>query len=152
MMTLSRLWIAARSILSGWAALFLITYLVERPLLIVTAHWLGASWFPTARLGLDCTALAATGWTVGRLHRSAPVLAVLAFAATLLFRDFDPLLGLNVPWLIRLAADAVRDSIYLESLAATAASHALLLGSLIAGGLLSRPAPAPVSIVGDTLR
>jgi len=147
-MMLPRLWIAMRSILSGWAALFLITYLLERPLLIVTAPWMGASWFPTARLGLDCTALAAAGWTVGRLHRSAPMLSVLAFAATLTFRDFGPLLGLNVPWLIRLAADAMRDSLYLESLAATAASHVLMFGSLIAGGLLSRPAPAPVSILG----
>jgi hypothetical protein len=151
-MVLPRLRIVIRSILSGWAALFLITYLLERPLLIVTAPLLGATWFPTARLGLDCTALAATGWTVGRLHRSAPVLGVLAFAATLTFRDFDPLLGLNVPWLIRLAADAVRDSLYLDSLAATAASHILMFGSLIAGGLLSRPAPAPVSILGGTLR
>ena len=150
-MMLHRLWIATRSILCGWVALFLITYLLERPLLIVAAPLLGASWFPTARLGLDCTALAAAGWTVGRLHRSAPVLGVLAFAATLTFRDFDPLLELNVPWLIRLAADALRDSLYLESLAATAASHALMFGSLIAGGLLSRPTPAPVSIVGGTL-
>jgi hypothetical protein len=147
-MMLPRLWVATRSILSGWAALFLITYLLERPLLIVTAPLLGASWFPTARLGLDCAALAATGWTVGRLHRSAPVFGVLVFAATLTFRDFDPLLGLNIPWLVRLAADAVRDSLYLESLAATAASHALMFGSLIAGGLLSRPAPKSVSIVG----
>jgi len=145
-----RLWFWGRSIVLGWVALLLITYLLERPLLIWTAPWLGAAWFPTERLGLNCLSLAATGWIVGRWHRPSPMPCVLAFAATLTFRDFGPELAINVPWLIRLAEDALGDSAYLASLGATATAHILLFGSLIAGGLLSRPSPAPLSIVENT--
>ena len=52
-----RLLIAARSILLGWAALFAVTYLAERPLLRWTAPVLGASWLPTAQLAFECVAL-----------------------------------------------------------------------------------------------
>jgi hypothetical protein len=142
-----RLLLAVRSILLGWVALFLIIYLLERPLLIWTAPWLGAQWFPTARLGLNCLALAATGWIIGRWHRPIPMLGLLAFAATLTFRDFGPELAINVPWLLRLTADALGDSTYLSSLGETFAVHILLFGSLIAGGLLSRSSQAPLSIL-----
>ena len=141
------LWISARAILIGWPTLIAITLLLERPLLLGTARLLGASWFPTARLALACAGLAATGWVIGRLHRSEPILAVLVFAATLTLWDFDALLAINVPWLLRLAADALRDPLYFDSLVTTAGSHVLLFGSLIAGGFLSRPSAAPPSIL-----
>ncbi len=50
----TRLLIAARSLLAGWAALCAITYLVTRPLLAWIAPLLGASWMPTAQLALEC--------------------------------------------------------------------------------------------------
>ena len=61
-----RLLISARSILLGWVALFGITYLLERPMLFLSAHFLGASWVPTEQLALTCAGLAATGWIIGR--------------------------------------------------------------------------------------
>jgi len=86
------------------------------------------------------------------LHRSAPIPSVLIFAATLSFRDLDPLLAINVPWLVRLAADALRDSRYLGSLVDTASEHSLLFGSLFAGALLSRPSRRPVSLFNSTVQ
>jgi hypothetical protein len=147
-----RLRIVVQSILVGWATLVPITYLLERFLLPSAAHLLGATWFPTARLTLDCLSLATTGWVIGRVHRFHPVLGVLVFSATLTFRDFDPLLAFNVPWLIKLAADALHDSLYFDSLAATAAQHILLFGSLIAGAVMSRPLRTPLSIFGGKTR
>ena len=138
--------ILARSILVGWTMLFALAYAVEHPLLSWTARLLGASWFVTIRIILDCMGLAAVGWVIGRFHRGAPVLGVLAFAATLSFRDLDPLVAVNVPWLVRLTKDTLRDSLYLESLMATVVQHVLLFGSLIVGALLSRPRPMPISI------
>ena len=147
-----RLLIAARSILVGWAALFLLTYVIERPLLIWTAPWVGAHWVATAKLALDCLVLAATGWVIGRLHRSAPVLGVLAFVATLGFCNFDPLLEIDVPRLIRLAAGALRDTRYWSPFATTSVQYLFLFGSLIVGALLSRPSPTPLSLFGRNLR
>ena len=138
--------LAARSILLGWAALLLIA-LLERPLLIFIAGKLGASWFPTVRLMLDCSVLALTGWAIGRLNRASPILAVTAFAATLTLWDFGELVEIRVPWLLRLVGDALRDPRYWDSLVTTATIHAILFGSLIAGALLSRRAPAMPSIV-----
>ncbi len=132
-----RLWVALRSVLIGWATLLFIAFLLEHPLL---------KWLATAGLALDCTALAATGWVVGRLNRTSPIFGVLVFAATLTFWDLTPLLAINIPWLFHLAADALRDSGYLSSLVGTTATQALLFGSLLAGGLLSRPPEKPVSI------
>jgi hypothetical protein len=144
-----RLLISVRSILTGWATLILITWLLERPLLLWTASLLGGSWFPTARLALDCCAFAATGWVIGYWNRTDSLLAVLAFAVTLTVRDFDPVLAINVPWLFRLVADTFRDNRYFDSLVVTAASHAFLFGSLLVGGRLARPAQTPVSIFRD---
>jgi hypothetical protein len=48
-------------------------------------------------------------------------------------------LPIDVPWLLQLTADAWRDARYRDSLVATFTTHLLLFGSLIAGGLLSRP-------------
>jgi len=147
-----RLWFWVRAIVVGWAALVPLAYITERLLLRWTASLLGAGWLPTVRVTLDGLALAATGWMIGRVHRSAPISGVLAFAATLSFRDLDPLLAINVPWLIRLVADALRDSRYLGSLVETASEHLLLFGSLFAGALLSRPSRRPVSLFNSTVQ
>jgi hypothetical protein len=141
--------LAVRAVLIGWATLLLIVYLVEHPLLVVAAPILGAQWLATAGLALDCTALAATGWVVGRLNRTSPIVAVLIFAATLTFWDFTPAMAINIPWVIRLVVNTVRDSNSLSLLFSTAASQAFLFGSLLAGGLLSRPREKPVSIVAS---
>jgi hypothetical protein len=146
-----QLWTWARPILVGWATLVPLGYMAERLLLPWTARLLGPGWLPTAQVSLDCLVLAAAGWAIARLHPSAPVSGALIFAATLCFRDLDPLVALNIPWLLRLAADAFRDSRYLGSLGDTAAQHLFLLGSLIAGALLGRPARKPVSLLGGTL-
>jgi hypothetical protein len=147
-----RLLIWVRPIVVGWAALVPLAYLTERLLLPLTAQMLGADWLPTARVSLDCFVLAATGWTIGRWHRSAPVSGALIFAVTLSLHDLEPLVAINVPWLIRLAADAFRDTRYLGSLADTAAQHLFLFGSLMVGAWLGRPARKPVSLLGGTLR
>jgi hypothetical protein len=135
--------------LPGWAALFLIIYLVKRPLLFSTAALLGASWLPTASLALDCTALASTGWIIGRLNRSGPRIAVSLFAATLTFWDFNRVLAINVPWLLQLAGDALRDSRYLESFGNDLAIHLFLFGSLIVGALISEPPATLASLAGE---
>ena len=143
-----RLWIGLRSILIGWVTLCLMVFLLERPLLIWTGPVIGAQWIATVELGLDCAVLAATGWVVGRLARPNPMLGVLTFAVTLTVWDLSLLVAINVPWLLRLAAHALSgDSNYLGSLVSTASSQALLFGSLVTGGLLSRVRARPVSIV-----
>jgi ABC-type cobalamin transport system permease subunit len=76
------------------------------------------------------------------------MLTALLFAVTLSFWDFDEMLTLNVPWLLRLVWNSFHDSRYLDSLAASAETHALLFGCLIAGAALSRAREKMVSIVG----
>jgi hypothetical protein len=144
-----RLVLAARSILAGWVTLLPMVYLVDHPLLILIAGKIEASWIPTVRLMLDCLVLAGTGWVTGRLGRPNSVLAVTAFAATLALWDFGDLVEIQFPWLLHLAADALRDARYLDSFVNTAVIQIFLFGSLIAGGILSRRAPetAP-SILG----
>ena len=121
--------------------------LAERPVLWVAGRWLGPQWFATERVALDCLILAAAGWIVGRLNRDSPLLPMLTFAVTLCFWNLDPLLTINVPWLIRLGVNALHDGNYFASFANTAGLHALLLGSLVAGGILSRPPRTPISIL-----
>lgn len=145
-----KLGIAVRSIPIGWAALFLIAFLIAQPLLRLVGPRLGATWIATARLGLNCLALIATGWVIGRFARPRPIQGVLAFAATLVWWDLDSLVGINVPWLIRLTVDLLGDSRYWSSFVSTAASQALLLTSLVAGGLVSRPFAKPPSIVPES--
>jgi len=142
----TRLLIAARSFLAGWAALFAITYLVTRPLLALVVPLLGASWMPTAQLALECAALAAVGWIVCRLSRRPS--AVLIFAIMLAIWNFGLTPAINIPWLFRLIIDAIGDARYLGSLITAAATHALLFGSLIVGARLSLPRQSTVSIVG----
>jgi len=141
-----RLLIAARSILLGWATLFAFTYL-ERPLLVWTAPLLGPSWLPTVQLALECVALAATGWMIGRWDRSDAVPAVVVFAAMLAVWNFGLVPAINVPWLFRLIADSLGNNRYLGPLITAAAIQALLFASLFVGGRLSRPVQAPVSLL-----
>jgi hypothetical protein len=151
-MLLHRLLIAVRSILVGWAALLALTYVIERPLLLWAAPVVGDHWVATTKLSLDCLALAATGWTVGRLSRSAPLFGGLAFAVTLAVSNLGPSLGIELRWLIQLAEDALRDSHYLGPLATTAAQSLVLFGSLIVGALLGRPSPKPLSLFRQDLQ
>jgi hypothetical protein len=146
------LWIVARSIATGWAALFALTYLAERPLLLLTAPIVGVHWVATASLSLDCLKLAATGWAIGRLQRTTPLPAVLTFAATLSLFSLEAWQPLDVPGLLRLAMDALHDTRYWGPLATMAAQQVLLFGSLIGGGLLSRPPQTPLSLFGETPR
>ncbi len=142
------LWMALRSLAVGWAVLIALTYLVERPLFLLTATLVGAHWVATASLTLNCLKLAATGWVICRLHRKTALPDVLTFAATLSLFSFEEWLPLDVPGLIRLAMDALHDTRYCWPLATMAAQHVLLFGSLIAGGLLSRPPQTPLSLFG----
>jgi hypothetical protein len=144
--------IVARSIATGWAALIALTYLAERPLLLLMAPIVGVHWVATASLSLDCLKLAAIGWAIGWLHRRTPLPAVLAFAASLSLFSFEAWLPLDVPALIRLATDALRDARYWGPLASMAVQHVLLFGSLIGGGLLSRPSQTPLSLFGEAPR
>lgn len=152
----SWVFVALRSILVGWAALLVLTYIIQRPLLLWAAHLLGDHWTATAKLSLDCLVLAATGWLVGRLNRSmsraAPLFGVLVFGLTLAFGNLDPSLGIDFALLIRLAGDVLHDSRYLSPLATTAAQYLFLFGSLIVGALLSRPSPRPLSLFREDLR
>ncbi|HUI80939.1 MAG TPA: hypothetical protein VLY24_23605 [Bryobacteraceae bacterium] len=138
--------LCGRSILVGWVVLFGFLYLVERPVLIWMVPLVGRDWLSTESVLLDCLILAATGWVIARWHQPAWKLCLLVFALTLTLWDLGPELSINVPWLIRLGWDAIHDSRYLASFRATAFTHVLLFGSLTAGGLLSRPAAAPLSI------
>ncbi len=138
--------ISARSVLLGWAALFAFTYLVERPLLAWTARLLGASWIPTGELALQCVALAATGWIIGRWNRADAVLSVLVFAVMIAVGNFGLAPAINVAWLFRLLIDAIENLRYLESLITTAAAQGLLFGSLFIGAQLARPKPGPLSL------
>ncbi len=142
------LWLAFRTLAVGWAVLIALTYLAERPLFLLTAPLVGAHWVATASLTLNCLKLAATGWVIGRLQRKTALPAMLIFAVTLSLFSFEVSLPLDVPGLIRLAMDALHDSRYWWPLATMAEQHVLLFGSLIAGGLLSRPPQTPLSLFG----
>ena len=146
------LWMALRPLAVGWAVLIALTYLAERPLFLLTAPLVGAHWAATASLTLNCLKLAATGWVIGRLHRKTALLGVLTFAATLSLFSFEVSLPLDVPGLVRLAMDALHDTRYWWPLATMAAQHVLLFGSLIAGGLLSRPPQTPLSLFDKVQR
>jgi hypothetical protein len=132
-----RLLISARSILLGWAALFAITYLIERPLLVLAARLLDASWFPTAQLALACAGLAATGWIMGRWNRVDAMATALIFAVLLAVWNFG-LVPIDISWLFRLVLDSLQSSRYLESLFTSLVTHAFLFASLFAGARLSR--------------
>jgi hypothetical protein len=91
--------------------------------------------------------LAAAGFVTGRFNRSHPLLAAGLFALTLCFWDFGGALALNVPWLLRLVWNSFHDSRFFDSLVASAETHVLLFGCLMAGAMLSRAKERAVSIV-----
>ncbi len=122
----------------AWLTLLALAYLAQA-VLLREAPLLGPEWFPTARVILDCCALSAAGWVAGRLRRERALLSASIFAVTLSLRSFDPLLPLDVPWLLHLSFDTVRDSRYLESLATTAVAQAILFGCVFCGARLARP-------------
>lgn len=130
----------------GWAALIVIGYAVEGPLLGWTEPLFGPVWIATAHLACDCLTLAAAGWVAGRTNRPHAILTVLLFAATLCFWDLGTL---NVPWLLRLAWSAVHDSRFFDVLVTSVETHVLLFGCLFAGAMLSRPRAKPISIGSD---
>jgi hypothetical protein len=139
------LWL--RSLALGWVTLLPVAYLVERPLLHWMAPLFGPIWIATAHLSLDGLTLAAAGWMAGRGNRPHALLSGLLFAVTLSFWDFGDMLALNVPWLVKLVRNSFSDSRFFDSLIASAETHVLLFGCLIAGAALSRPREKPVSIV-----
>ncbi|HML16978.1 MAG TPA: hypothetical protein VK419_08120, partial [Bryobacteraceae bacterium] len=119
------------------------------------AAWFGPSSIATVQLTLNCFELAAAGFVAGRSYRARPMTAVSLLAASLACIDFqgitplgnfEPAMPLNISWLIRLTRDLLTDARFLDSWLATAGTDLLLAGSLIAGGMLSRPPEKPVSI------
>ena len=70
---------------------------------------------------------------------------------TLAFHNFDPWLGVDVPWLVRLGANALHEPLYRDPFSTIAVHYLLLFGSLIVGALLSRPRPVPLSIFRENL-
>jgi hypothetical protein len=136
----------ARSVVLGWVTLLGLAYLVERPLLHLIFPLLGATWSATAHLTADCLTLAASGWIAGRFNQANAILSAGLFAVTLCFWDFGGVLTLNVPWLLLLIENSFHDSRFLDSLATSAETHALLFGCLIVGAALSRPREKAVSI------
>ena len=142
--------ITARAVLLGWATLWVLLF-IARLLLIWMGRALGASWVPTVRLGLDCSALAASGWVIGRFGPAKWSVAVIVFAAMLTIPSLGELADIRILWLFQLMGDAFRDRHYWDSLLDTAVSQIFLLGSLFAGARLSRRSPvAPPSIVHPT--
>lgn len=139
----------AIAVAAGWGSLLVLLYLGSE-ITRWTAVWLGAGsaagWIPTLGLTLNCFELAAAGFVAGRSSRARPVLAVLAFAATIAVIDFGEAMPMNVRWLIRLSGDAIQDSRFFDSWLTTLGAHALLFGSLVTGGMLSRPQEKPVSL------
>jgi hypothetical protein len=135
-----------RSLVLGWIVVLAIAYGVEGPLLRWTGPLFGANWFATAHLAFDCLTLAASGWMAGRFGRPHSIPTAVLFALTLCFWDFGDVMALNVPWLLRLVGNSLHDSRYLDSLATSGETHALLFGCLIAGASVSRPREKPVSI------
>ena len=134
----------SRSLVLGWIALLAIAYGVEAPLFRLMPF--GDAWAATAHLAFDCLTLTAAGWVTGGCNRPHPMLTTALFALTLCFLDFGDAMALNVPWLLRLVWNSLHDSRYLDSLAASAGTHALLFGCLFAGAALSRPPEKPLSI------
>ncbi len=132
--------------LAGWAVLVAAELVLLFGVLRVFALVMGPELLPSLKVVLDMAALAACGWVAGRVGRPHIVAAAVLTAAGLACLDLTPYLVLNVPWLLRLATNAVHDSRYLSSLLSTVMIHALMLGSLFAGAYLSRPREEPLGL------
>ncbi|MGB6943977.1 MAG: hypothetical protein WBE37_16375 [Bryobacteraceae bacterium] len=91
-------------------------------------------------------ALAATGWIIGRWNRADSVASVSVFAAIIALGNFGLVPAINVAWLFRLLVDSIENLRYFESLLTTAATQALLFGSLFTGAQLARPRHGPLSL------
>ena len=118
----------------GAAALGLVSLgvilLVERLLLRFAAPLLGESWTPTARIALECAALMAVGWLIGRWGWPG----VLVFAGTIALLRLG-----DLQWLLHLFFNCFQNSRYLASFLNSLGIHILLLASLFAGANWSRP-------------
>ena len=139
----TRLFVAA---LGGWAALVVTELILLFGVLRLFALVIGPGLLPSLKIVLDMGALAACGWTAGRLGRPGAMAAAVLTAAGLTTLDLTPYLLLNVPWLLRLATNSISDSRYLSSLLATVVMHALMFGSLFGGAYLSRPPEPPLGL------
>lgn len=132
--------------LAGWSTLAVTEGILLFGALRVFALFMGPELLPSLKVVFDMGALAACGWVAGRIGRPRIVAAAALTAAGLACFDLTPYLVLNVPWLVRLAINAIRDSRYLTSLLSTVTIHALMFGSLVAGAYLSRPREAPLEL------
>jgi hypothetical protein len=135
--------LALRAILTGWAALFFLSYAVERPILALGYRWVGGSWWATVSVLLDCAALAACGWLVARLHRPWQIAMLVVFMLSLTPFDVGAYTGQtmapNIPWLLKLAWNVVGDSRYLTGFLASLVTNALLMGCLWSAGRAAGP-------------
>ena len=100
-----------------------------RSLLRFAAPLLGETWIPTASIALQCAALMAVGWLIGRWGWSA----VVVVAGAIALRRFSDLL-----WLVRLFVDCFQNQRYLPFFLNSLGIHVLLLASLFLGANWSR--------------
>lgn len=145
----SRLQLAKRlpaAALGGWGVLAAVEIVLLFGVLRLLAIAIGPELLPSLKVVLDMGALAACGWTAGRIGRPHTMAAAGVTAAGLMFFDLSPLVPLNVPWLLRLTSNAVSDSRYVSSLLITLTMHALLFGSLWVGAHLSRARETPIGL------
>ena len=132
--------------LAGWAVLVAMELALFFGALHLIAMVIAPDLLPSLKVVLDMGTLMACGWIAGRLGRPRAMAAAGLTAAGLTVFDLTPYVLLNVPWLLRLMANAVSDSRYVSSLLTTLTMHALLFGSLLAGAHLSRPREAPIRL------
>ncbi len=118
----------------GWIALFVLTVIIERPILGLAARTLGASWVPTVQVILGCLGLFVIGWTIGRWGRAG----VLLFTATIAIWNFRLVPEIDLLWLGRLLIDCFESSRYLESFVTSLATHVFVFSSLFAGAAANR--------------
>jgi len=132
--------------LAGWAVLAITELVLLFGAMRVFARLMGPDLLPSFKVVLDMGALAICGWVAGRVGTPRVFSAAGLAAAGLAVYDFTPYLPLNVPWVLRLAKDALDDSRYLSSLSAAFIIHALMFGSLFAGAQLTRPRKRPIML------
>lgn len=146
--------LAMRAILTGWAALFFLSYAVERPVLALGYRWIGGSWWASVSVALDLLVLAASGWMVARLHRPWQTAMLLVFTLSLAPFDVGSYTGqtmaLNFPWLLKLTWNAVGDSRYLSGLLSSLVTNGLLVACLWTGGRAGGPPEARTTLQGLT--
>ena len=132
--------------LAAWALLAAMELVLLFGVLRLLAMVIGPELLASLKVVLDMAALTACGWVAGRIGRPRNLTAAGLTAAGLALLDLTPYVLLNVPWLVRLIANAVSDARYVPSLLTTLTMHALMFGSLVAGAYLSRPRKAPIGL------